>query len=82
MSYTKITKAQFDEMQTDAGVLLRSFNPSAPSIEDSDIICATTGGISLDITPIIEDLSEDVYMMDAHTAEMAVLEGWEVGDEG
>lgn len=78
MTYSKITKAQFDEMQTDAGVLLRSFNPSAPSIEDSDIICATTGGISLSIEPSIEDLSDDVYMMDSHTIEMMSITGYSV----
>ena len=55
--FTVIPQATFDELQLDAGVLLKTFNPSSPvAPEDSAIICATTGGIKADCTPTYSDL--------------------------
>lgn len=79
MTKFKITKDQLDEMQIDAGVLCRNFDIDNPALEEQDIICATTGGISLDITPSYEDTGKDVYMMEPDTAEMLMLTGWTVG---
>lgn len=79
MTKFKITKDQLDEMQIDAGVLCRNFDIDNPALEEQEIICATTGGISLDITPSYEDTGKDVYMMEPNTAEMILLTGWTVG---
>ncbi len=79
MTRFKITKDQLDEMQIDAGVLCRNFDIDNPALEEQDIICATSGGISLDITPSYEDTGKDVYMMEPDTAEMLMLTGWTVG---
>lgn len=79
MTKYKITKDQLDEMEIDAGVLCRNFDIDNPALEEQDIICATTGGISLDITPSYEDTGKDVYMMEPDTAEMILLTGWTVG---
>lgn len=78
MTYSIITKEQFDEMQFDAGVWVRSFNIQSPAVEDSDIICATSGGISLSVVPSIVDLGDGVYMMEKGTAEMLMVTGWTV----
>lgn len=78
MTYSKITKAQFDEMQFNAGIWVRSFNIQSPAVQDSDIICATSGGISLSVVPNIIDTGSDVYMMPKETAEMLILTGWTV----
>lgn len=78
MTYTKITKEQFDEMQFDAGVWVRSFDIQSPAVVDSDIICATSGGISLSVVPSIVDLGDGVYMMPKGTAEMLMVTGWTV----
>lgn len=78
MTYTKLTKAQFDEMQFNAGVLVRSFNIHSPAITDEDIVCATTGGFSLAVEPSYVDLGDGVYMMQPGTAEMMILTGWSV----
>lgn len=78
MTYSTITKEQFDEMQFDAGVWVRSFNIQRPAVEDSDIICATSGGISLSVVPSIVDLGDGVYMMPKGTAEMLMVTGWTV----
>lgn len=78
MTYTKITKAQFDEMQFNAGVLVCSFDINQPAIQNEDIVCATTGGFSLAVEPSYVDLGDGVYMMQPGTAEMMMLTGWSV----
>ncbi len=60
-TFTVIPQSTFEEMQLDAGVLLKSFDPSnvaAPA--DADIITATTGGIQITCEPSFSDLGEDV----------------------
>ena len=78
MTYSKITQSQFNEMQFDAGVWVRSFDITRPSISPNDVICATSGGISLSVVPNIVDTGSDVYMMPKETAEMMMLTGWSV----
>lgn len=78
MNTFRIGKQQLDEMQISAGVLCRRFDVETLAIDDADIICATTGGISLDISPSYVDTGADVYMMENNTAEMLMLNGWTV----
>lgn len=78
MTYSKITKEQFDEMQFNAGVWVRTFDIQSPAVVDSDIICATSGGISLSVVPSYVDLGDGVYMMPKGTAEMLIVTGWTV----
>ena len=79
MTKYKIAKDQFDEMQFNAGVLTRRFSIDNPSLEEKDIICATSGGINLSVKPSYVDTGSGVYMMEANTAEMMILTGWTVG---
>lgn len=58
--FYKIPQDTFDGLQLEAGVLLTSFDPANPSVADSAIVCATTGGISISATPEYTDLGEDV----------------------
>lgn len=59
--FTVIPKNTFDGLQMDAGVILKNFNPAAPvAPRDEDIVCATTGGITVSCTPTFSDLGEDV----------------------
>ena len=81
MTYTKLTKSQLDEMQFDVGVLVRSFNLSDPAINAEDVLCATSGGISLSIVPEYTDISGSVYMMASGTKELLYLDGWTVEAE-
>lgn len=74
---TKISQNTFNELQTDAGVLLRSFNPLNPSISDGDIICATTGGINPVCTPTYSDWGDDVDNVPANMKELKHLDSWE-----
>ncbi len=45
--YTRIPADTFEQIQTDAGILLYKFDPANPgAVKDEDIICPTTGGIT------------------------------------
>lgn len=76
--FTVIPQSTFEEMQLDAGVLLKTFNPAQPAAPaDADIICATTGGISPSCVPTFSDLGEDVDNCPANTKELKHLDSWE-----
>lgn len=76
--FTVIPKDTFDTLQLDAGVLLKTFDPSSPKAPaDGDIICATTGGIKADCIPSYVDMGEDVDNCPKNTKELKKLEGWD-----
>lgn len=57
----KITQDAFNNMPFDSGMWLKTFNVDNPvTPADSDILCTTTGDISINYTPTYTDLSEDV----------------------
>lgn len=58
--FTAIPENTFKELQTEAGVLLKTFDPSTGTLDKSAIICATTGGINATCTPTFRDNGEDV----------------------
>ena len=76
--FTVIPKNTFDQLQLDAGVLLKTFDPYniAPP-NDEDIICATTGGINASCVPTFVDMGEDVDNCPANTKELKKVSGWE-----
>ncbi len=75
--FTVIPQNTFEGMQMDAGILLRTFNPSAPEFNDEDIITATTGGINVVCTPTYSDLGEDVDNCPTNMKELKHLDGYE-----
>ena len=75
--FSKLPIESFDEFQIDAGVLLKSFNPESPELVDSDIICATTGGINPTCVPTYSDMGEDVDNCPVGMMELMNLDGWE-----
>lgn len=76
--FTVIPQSTFEELQLDAGVLLNTFDPSAPAApEDTAIICATTGGINASCVPTFSDMGEDVDNCSANMMELKKLESWE-----
>lgn len=76
--FTVIPKDTFDGLQLDAGVLLRSFDPStAAEPKDEDIICPTTGGINASCVPTYSDMGEDVDNCPNNMMELKHLDSWE-----
>ena len=76
--FTKISADAFNQLQLDAGVLLKSFNPSAPGIgNDSNIICATTGGVNPSCVATYSDFAEDIDGAMNGLMEYKHLDSWE-----
>lgn len=78
MRFTVIPEDTFDDLQLDAGVLLKRFNPANPvAPADADIICATTGGVNPTCVPTFSDFGEDVDNCPNNMKELKHLDGWE-----
>ena len=75
--FTVIPENTFNALQLDAGVLLKRFNPALPTIQDEDIICATTGGINPVCKATYSDFGEDVDNVPLNMMEFKHLDGWE-----
>lgn len=76
--FTVIPQDAFDALQLDAGVLLKTFNPSNPVAPSDDaLICATTGGINPSCVPTFSDFGEDVDNVPNNMKEFKHLDGWE-----
>lgn len=77
--FTVIPENTFKALQLDAGVLLKAFDPADPAEpDDEDIICATTGGINITVTPEYSDLGEDVDNCPTNLLELKHLDNWTV----
>lgn len=75
--FTQIPQDTFEGLQMDAGILLTTFNPASPNVKDADIICATTGGITVSCTPTFSDFFADVDNAPNNMKEGKHLDGWE-----
>ena len=51
MKFTKLPENTFEELQLNAGILLSTFTPSSATVEESNILGATSGGVSFSDTP-------------------------------
>lgn len=78
MKFTKIPTTTFQNLQMNAGVLLSSFSVASPSVSDSNILGATTGGLNFTATPSYTDLGEDVDNCPKNTLELKKLDDWEI----
>lgn len=76
-AYTRIPADTFQQIQTDAGILLYAFDPANPkNIKDEDIICPTTGGVTAACVPTYSDMGEDVDNCPANLLELKHLDSY------
>ena len=76
--FSKISQKAFESMQINAGVVLNKFDPTgATEIQDADIICATSGGVTAECKPNITDLGDDVDNCQKNTAELMQIEDYD-----
>lgn len=75
--FTIIPENTFDALQLDAGILLKTFDPADPDVDDEDIICATTGGINPVCRANYSDFGEDVDNCPNNMMELKHLDGWD-----
>ena len=77
---TRITADAAQHMQTNAGLLLNTFDVSKP-VEPNDeaIVCETTGDFSITCVPETEDFFADVNNAPTNTKEGKRITGWNCG---
>lgn len=77
MRFTKIPVEFFAQMQLNAGVLARNFNPATGELDAADILGATTGGVNATCPPSITDYGEDVDNVPTGTKQLQRITGYE-----
>lgn len=76
--FTQIPQNTFEGLQLDAGMLLTTFDPATGAApKDEDIICATTGGITVSCVPAYSDMGEDVDNCPNNMLELMKLDSWD-----
>lgn len=82
MRFTKIPATTFSEIQLNAGVLLADFTPADGTFELTDIIGATTGGVSFSDSMTFTDFGEDIDNCPRNMKELKQLDTHEVTMSG
>lgn len=70
MRFTKIPQNTFNELQLNAGILLKDFDVATGTFADSDILTATTGGLTVAVKPSFEDMGSDIDNCPKNTMEL------------
>ena len=80
--FTQIPTDTFKKLQLNAGILTTGFNPVTGELNASDIIGATSGGVSFEATPSFSDFGEDIDNCPKNTKELKRLDSWEAKMSG
>ena len=78
MKFTRIPETAFQSLQLNAGILLRDFTPGTGTVEETDIMGATSGGVNFTATPTYSDFGEDIDNCPVNVLELKRLDSWEV----
>ena len=82
MKFTRIPETAFQTLQLNAGILLSDFTPGTGTVEDTDILGATTGGVSFNATPTYSDFGEGIDNAPVNVKELKRLDSWKVTMSG
>lgn len=80
--FTRIPTDTFKKLQLNAGILTTEFDPATGELATSDIIGATSGGVSFEATPSFSDFGEDIDNCPKNTKELKKLDSWEAKMSG
>lgn len=80
--FTQIPTDTFKKLQLNAGILATGFDPATGKLKASDIIGATSGGVSFEATPSFSDFGEDIDNCPKNTKELKRLDSWEAKMSG
>jgi len=80
MKFTKIPTDTFENIQMNAGILVKGFTPATGEI--TGLMGATTGGVNFTATPTYSDYGEDIDNCPKNTLELKKLDSWEVSMSG
>lgn len=80
--FTQIPTNTFKKLQLNAGILTTDFDPATGELTASNIIGATSGGVSFEATPSFSDFGEDIDNCPKNTKELKRLDSWEAKMSG
>lgn len=82
MKFTRIPETAFQSLQLNAGILLSDFTPGTGTVEETNILGATSGGVNFTATPTYSDFGEDIDNCPVNVLELKRLDSWEVTMSG
>lgn len=75
--FNQVSQDAIENVQVNAGMILKTFNPTTPAAPDpDDIVCATTGGITATCTPTFADFGADIDNCPNDVKEMKRITGY------
>ncbi len=80
--FAQIPTNTFSFIQKKAGILTREFDPTNPTIDNSKIIGATTGGYQFSAVPAMMDMGEDIDNCPKGMVELMDVDTWDVTASG
>ena len=80
--FTQIPTDTFKKLQLGAGLLTTEFDPATGELTASNIIGATSGGVSFEATPSFTDFGEDIDNCPKNTKELKKLDSWDAKMSG
>lgn len=78
MKFTQIPSDTFQKLAINAGVLASNFTPGTGTLSSSDIIGATSGGLTVTVTPEFSDMGEDIDNCPKNSKELKKINGYTV----
>lgn len=80
--FTQIPIDTFKKLQLGAGLLTSEFDPATGELTASNIIGATSGGVTFGATPSFSDFGEDIDNCPKNTKELKKLDSWDAKMSG
>lgn len=80
--FTQIPIDTFKKLQLGAGLLTSEFDPATGELTASNIIGATSGGVTFEATPSFSDFGEDIDNCPKNTMELKKLDSWDAKMSG
>lgn len=82
MKFTRIPESTFQNLQLNAGILLRNFTPGTAEVQENDIMGATSGGVNFVASPTYSDRGGDIDNCPINVKELKNLDQWDVTMSG
>ena len=80
--FTRIPTDTFKKLQMNAGILCSDFTPADGTVDETDLLGATSGGIAFATAPEFTDFGEDIDNCPKNTMELKRLDSMEITMSG
>lgn len=81
-TFTRIPTDTFKKLQLNAGILASNFTPADGTVEEDDLLGATSGGIEFSASAEFTDFGEDIDNCPKNMMELKRLDSWEITMSG